>query len=71
MYTMTVLTCSPMLILVPREELVRQNIVGSMKRQGISVNLDKKRDFVCITKNKIVTAEVLVQALEAAGLEQV
>lgn len=71
MYTMTVIACSPYIIVVPREEAVRKAIIGFMKRFGFSMCFDKKRDFVSVTKNVPVPAYILIGALEAAGLEEV
>jgi hypothetical protein len=71
MYTMTVLTSSPFILLIPREESVRREVIWFMKRYGFSMNFDKKRDFVCVTKNTNVPAYILMQALAKARLDKV
>ena len=71
MYSMTVLTCSPIITMVPREAAVKRNIIVALQERGISVGLDEQRDFVLATKNVNVPACILSAALNQAGLDEV
>lgn len=68
---MTVLTCAPMIIMVPREEVVRRNIILELQYLGVSISFDEQRDFVCAKKNVNVPAFVLSAALMHAGIAEV
>jgi hypothetical protein len=71
MYTHSVLTNSPVITLIPRTASLRRRVIDALQEAGYCIAYDRNRDFLCSTKNIVVTSGALLTALTRANISQV